>query len=114
MQSDFFLLELECGRWTQISEDTAEVGGPRLMFDHQMVMDIVNRVIYVFGGRVLTQSRWEGSVPGSNYGKKCVAVSCTWRAGVGEAKVGWMDGVEVALGCRGMVLGTAQQCVEME
>ena len=60
LQSDFYLLELETGRWTQITEDTAGVGGPRLMFDHQMVMDTANREIYVFGGRVLTQSRWEG------------------------------------------------------
>ncbi|KAA0196746.1 hypothetical protein HAZT_HAZT003876 [Hyalella azteca] len=60
LKSDFYLYELDSGRWTLITEDTAEVGGPRLVFDHQMVMDAEKRVIYVFGGRVLTQSRWEG------------------------------------------------------
>ncbi|KAF2367043.1 Muskelin N-terminal [Trinorchestia longiramus] len=60
LKSDFYLYELDSGRWTLITEDTAEVGGPRLVFDHQMVMDSQKRVIYVFGGRVLTQSRWEG------------------------------------------------------
>uniref|UniRef100_A0A2P2I5A8 Muskelin-like n=1 Tax=Hirondellea gigas TaxID=1518452 RepID=A0A2P2I5A8_9CRUS len=60
LKSDFFLYELETGRWTQITEDTGEEGGPKIIFDHQMVMDVKNRVIFVFGGRVLTQSRWEG------------------------------------------------------
>ncbi|XP_076052997.1 muskelin 1 [Oratosquilla oratoria] len=60
LKSDFFLYDIETNKWTQITEDTASLGGPRLVFDHQMVMDIENRVIYVFGGRVLTPSRWEG------------------------------------------------------
>lgn len=63
-QSDFYMYDIENNKWTQITEDTAALGGPRLIFDHQMVMDVENRIIYVFGGRVLTPSRWEGCVGG--------------------------------------------------
>lgn len=58
------MYDIENNKWTQITEDTAALGGPRLIFDHQMVMDVENRIIYVFGGRVLTPSRWEGCVGG--------------------------------------------------
>lgn len=30
------------------------MGGPGLVFDHQMVMDVEKQNIYVFGGRILT------------------------------------------------------------
>lgn len=30
------------------------MGGPKLVFDHQMCMDIDKNTIYVFGGRILT------------------------------------------------------------
>ncbi|KAF3425856.1 hypothetical protein E2986_01738 [Frieseomelitta varia] len=53
LKSDFFVYDIESNNWTQISEDTAAVGGPQLIFDHQMSMDIEKRTIYVFGGRVL-------------------------------------------------------------
>lgn len=58
------MYDIENNKWTQVTEDTASLGGPRLTFDHQMVMDVERRVIYVFGGRVLTPSRWEGCVGG--------------------------------------------------
>lgn len=32
------------------------MGGPKLLFDHQMVMDSMSSTIYVFGGRVVTSS----------------------------------------------------------
>ncbi|XP_037789855.1 muskelin-like isoform X1 [Penaeus monodon] len=64
LKSDFYMYDIENNKWTQITEDTAALGGPRLIFDHQMVMDVENRIIYVFGGRVLTPSRWEGCVGG--------------------------------------------------
>ncbi|RXG52076.1 Muskelin [Armadillidium vulgare] len=54
MKSDFYLYEIESNSWTSISDDTSSVGGPSLIFDHQIVMDEDNRVIYVFGGRVVT------------------------------------------------------------
>ncbi|XP_014207147.1 muskelin [Copidosoma floridanum] len=53
LKSDFFVYDIGCDKWTQISEDTAAVGGPELIFDHQMLMDIEKRTIYIFGGRIL-------------------------------------------------------------
>nr|XP_053629064.1 muskelin-like isoform X1 [Cherax quadricarinatus]XP_053629065.1 muskelin-like isoform X1 [Cherax quadricarinatus] len=64
LKSDFYMYDIENNKWTQVTEDTAALGGPRLIFDHQMVMDVEKRIIYVFGGRVLTPSRWEGCVGG--------------------------------------------------
>lgn len=32
------------------------MGGPKLLFDHQMVMDSISSTIYVFGGRVVASS----------------------------------------------------------
>lgn len=56
MKSDFYMYDIESNVWTLISEDTAHMGGPQLLFDHQMCMDVQKRTIYVFGGRILTPS----------------------------------------------------------
>lgn len=56
LKSDFYVYDIESNKWTQISEDTGAIGGPQLIFDHQMSMDIEKRTIYVFGGRVLVFS----------------------------------------------------------
>ena len=56
LKSDFYIYDIETDKWTRISEDTAAVGGPRLIFDHQMSMDVEKRTIYVVGGRVLVTS----------------------------------------------------------
>ena len=53
-QSDFYMYDIESNQWTLITEDTHAVGGPQLIFDHQMAMDVENRIIFVFGGRNLT------------------------------------------------------------
>ncbi|XP_012278648.1 muskelin isoform X2 [Orussus abietinus] len=53
LKSDFYVYDIESNKWTQISEDTEAVGGPQLIFDQQMCMDVEKRTIYVFGGRVL-------------------------------------------------------------
>lgn len=42
-------------KWTLITEDTSAMGGPELVFDHQMCMDVEKQTIYVFGGRILTE-----------------------------------------------------------
>lgn len=55
LKSDFHVYDIETDKWTQISEDTGAVGGPELVFDHQMSMDPEKRTIYVFGGRVLVE-----------------------------------------------------------
>lgn len=52
-QSDFYVYDIESNQWTLITEDTSMFGGPYLIFDHQMCLDITLRTIYVFGGRVL-------------------------------------------------------------
>ncbi|TFK67379.1 galactose oxidase [Pluteus cervinus] len=48
---------IDRGKWDFLSFDTAMSGGPPLMFDHQMVMDSEEQVLYVFGGRVLDGDR---------------------------------------------------------
>ncbi|XP_028414469.1 muskelin-like [Dendronephthya gigantea] len=53
LKSDFFLYNIEGGHWTLISEDTTAEGGPPLIFDHQMCVNVENGMIFVFGGRVL-------------------------------------------------------------
>lgn len=55
LQSDFYLYDTKSKSWLLICDDTSQVGGPNLIFDHQMCIDISKRNIYVFGGRVLTQ-----------------------------------------------------------
>ncbi|GFO15470.1 muskelin [Plakobranchus ocellatus] len=54
LKCDFHMYDIDSHQWTFITEDTAAMGGPRLIFDHQMVIDIEHQTIYVFGGRVLT------------------------------------------------------------
>ncbi|XP_043287689.1 muskelin isoform X2 [Venturia canescens] len=52
LKSDFYIYDIESNKWTLISEDTGADGGPKLIFDHQMCMDVEKRTIYVVGGRV--------------------------------------------------------------
>lgn len=54
LQSDFYLYDTKNKNWLQICDDTSQVGGPSLIFDHQMCIDVSKRMIYVFGGRILT------------------------------------------------------------
>ena len=44
---------LEGSMRDQITDDTATMGGPSLIFDHQMCLDADKRNIYVFGGQSL-------------------------------------------------------------
>jgi len=47
------------------------MGGPKLLFDHQMVMDSISSTIYVFGGRVVASStRFEQTIKLNNILKK--------------------------------------------
>ena len=54
LQSDFYMYDTESTKWTLITEDTGAMGGPQLIFDHQMVMDVEKQQLFVFGGRLLT------------------------------------------------------------
>uniref|UniRef100_A0A8D9A7M5 Muskelin n=1 Tax=Cacopsylla melanoneura TaxID=428564 RepID=A0A8D9A7M5_9HEMI len=56
LKSDFYQYDIDLNIWTLISWDTSSVGGPRLIFDHQMCLDSKHSKIFVFGGRVLTPS----------------------------------------------------------
>ncbi|XP_039276619.1 muskelin [Nilaparvata lugens] len=56
LKSDFYVYDIESNQWTLITDDTAALGGPQLIFDHQMCIDVTLRTIYVFGGRVLNVS----------------------------------------------------------
>ena len=52
-KSDFYVYDIDNAKWTQITDDTADMGGPNLIFDHQMCLDPMKRHIYVFGGQTL-------------------------------------------------------------
>ncbi|XP_062574316.1 muskelin-like isoform X1 [Saccostrea cucullata] len=65
LKSDFYMYDINSDRWTLITEDTHTMGGPRLIYDHQMVIDIEKQTLYVFGGRVLNSS--VGSDRGSEH-----------------------------------------------
>lgn len=54
IKSDFYLYDTGSMTWLQICDDTSQVGGPQLLFDHQMCIDVDKRTIYVFGGRILS------------------------------------------------------------
>ncbi|ALC41608.1 muskelin, partial [Drosophila busckii] len=54
IKSDFYLYDTRARIWMQICDDTSQVGGPQLVYDHQMCMDTDKRTIYVFGGKILT------------------------------------------------------------
>ncbi|XP_065066928.1 muskelin-like isoform X2 [Rhopilema esculentum] len=56
LKSDFYRYDLQTGHWERITEDTAKEGGPQLVFDHQMIFDPITDNIFVFGGRILTNS----------------------------------------------------------
>ncbi|XP_067122078.1 muskelin [Centruroides vittatus] len=56
LKSDFHVYDIDTNKWTQITDDTAAMGGPKLIFDHQMCMDIGKNTIYVFGGRILNSN----------------------------------------------------------
>ncbi|KAH9814841.1 hypothetical protein DFH28DRAFT_894055 [Melampsora americana] len=53
------------GQWECISRDTESDGGPKLIFDHQMVLDSDTRKIYVFGGKVI-RPNWRPPLPGDS------------------------------------------------
>lgn len=56
LKSDFFVYDIESTKWQLITDDTAAMGGPSLVFDHQMCFDVINNTIYVFGGRILVSA----------------------------------------------------------
>ena len=55
MQGDFYSYHITTGTWHRISSDTHNDNGPRLLYDHQVCFNPLNKTIYVFGGRVITR-----------------------------------------------------------
>ena len=49
------MYDIDSNQWTLITDDTAAMGGPSLVFDHQICMDVEKNTIYIFGGRILTR-----------------------------------------------------------
>lgn len=49
----FYKFSTRNGQWTRLSSDVRAEGGPACIYDHQMVIDEVEDVIWVFGGRTL-------------------------------------------------------------
>lgn len=54
LKSDFYLYDTTTQTWLLICDNTKDVGGPDVIYDHQMCIDSSKRTIYVFGGRILT------------------------------------------------------------
>ena len=40
-----------------ICNDTSQVGGPHLLYDHQMCIDVDKQTLYIFGGRIVSEFR---------------------------------------------------------
>lgn len=55
LQGDFYSYHITTGTWHLISSDTHNDNGPRLIYDHQICFNPLNKAIYVFGGRVITR-----------------------------------------------------------
>lgn len=53
LKSDFYMYDIPSRKWTLITDDTSSMGGPSLIFDHQMAVDSLKRTVYVFGGKEL-------------------------------------------------------------
>lgn len=56
LKSDFYVYDIESDHWSLICDDTSAVGGPKLIFDHQLAIDTRSNKLYVFGGRVILPS----------------------------------------------------------
>ncbi|SOV05144.1 related to Muskelin [Ustilago sp. UG-2017a] len=51
-EADFFRFSTRSEKWERLSADTYADGGPKLIFDHGLVIDAQNQMMYIFGGRV--------------------------------------------------------------
>jgi hypothetical protein len=72
---DFYSYHIPSDKWELISSDTHSDNGPKLLYDHQMTFNPVNKTLYVFGGRVITSLLQEGIISGTYsglYAYKCL------------------------------------------
>ncbi|KAI3652008.1 hypothetical protein MP228_003311 [Amoeboaphelidium protococcarum] len=56
MQADFYCFNVHTRKWKLISGNTLLKGGPDLIYDHQMCIDPVKKMMYIFGGKSLNAS----------------------------------------------------------
>lgn len=56
LNADFYMYDYVNDKWTVLSMDTSITGGPSLIYDHQMSIDVQTQKIYVFGGRCITRN----------------------------------------------------------
>lgn len=54
LDSDFWKYDILTGTWAKISLNTAQEGGPELIYDHQMLVDSEKGNLFVFGGRTIS------------------------------------------------------------
>jgi hypothetical protein len=54
LDNDFWKFDIASQRWSKISNNTADEGGPELIYDHQMLIDPDRGMLYVFGGRTIS------------------------------------------------------------
>eukprot|EP00002_Diphylleia_rotans_P015236 TRINITY_DN2953_c0_g1_i3.p1 TRINITY_DN2953_c0_g1~~TRINITY_DN2953_c0_g1_i3.p1 ORF type:complete len:659 (-),score=113.86 TRINITY_DN2953_c0_g1_i3:63-2039(-) len=57
--NDFYCYDIKQQKWSLISKNTAIESGPGLIYDHQMCIDSLNQIIYVFGGRQVSSTHSE-------------------------------------------------------
>ncbi|KAM0749031.1 hypothetical protein T439DRAFT_327521 [Meredithblackwellia eburnea MCA 4105] len=64
LASDFWRFKAvgpDQGRWELLCEDVSAEGGPKILFDHQMVINSTGQMLFVFGGKALdTKASGEG------------------------------------------------------
>lgn len=53
LKADFYVFDISSSVWQLLSDDTASDGGPFLISNHSMCMDVEQNRIYVFGGCVM-------------------------------------------------------------
>ncbi|OLY81966.1 Muskelin [Smittium mucronatum] len=57
--NELFRYDINLNRWEIISLDTANDGGPKLLYDSQMVFDPLYGKIYIYGGKILSRNSSE-------------------------------------------------------
>lgn len=57
VKANFYVYSINENFWTQISEDTFDVGGPSSIFDHQLAINSSCDLIYCFGGCIVEKMK---------------------------------------------------------
>jgi len=113
IKSDFYLYDITSNKWTQITDDTGAMGGPNLIFDHQMCLDNEKRKIYVFGGQSL-----HSNINGDERPDKRFSGLYVYHISTNTWKCIWEDGQTISKGPpvksrtgHSMLFNTADRCL---